>query len=232
MNVFFLAPINSFFDHQYRTTWLHQIIFHGESDPVQKAPGNPPASGFIHIGEPEYLSVTRSGRFVPEIWSPSSINFVVSESIATRLSQVAGVQFRDVRFSKIVDLPMPKIGDDICWGSRPGPIDPDTNFDTLPDSPELKDRMKKFYAVNRPIIYRLRKQLDDIERIKVNFGSYADGEHFSADGAKSILFSKKLLQSNAVLWDTVFIFREDAFAVIAPHLDRDHFWLAWKEIED
>lgn len=235
MNVFFLTPVSSFFfDHQYRTTWLHSIIYHGTVDYVKpKTLGNAVSECNPVPDYTSHLSVSRSGVFVPEIWAPNSVELVVSESIANQLSQISGIRFRDVAFSKLVDLPMPALGDDISW-NRPGPINPDIEFNELPDRPEMRYKLGKFKAIACPRIYLIRKQIEDKQRLRLNFGSYADGEYVSKStkSSTSVLFSRNLIESSPIFWDDVFIFREDAFSIIAPHINRDYFWIAWKDIDD
>jgi len=168
---------------------------------------------------------------VPDVWSPSSVDLVVSEPIANRLSEIPGVRFQDVCFLKVVDLPMPALGDSISW-DRPGPIDPDRNFEDLADNAELRMQMGIFKAIACPVVYLIRKQLADKQRIKPNFGTYAGAQFVSARFSRTIIFSRALLGRFPIVWDSVFIIREDAFSIIAPHLNLDYFHLAWKEFED
>ncbi|WP_437225934.1 hypothetical protein SH661x_004317 [Planctomicrobium sp. SH661] len=230
MNVFFITPSRSFFDHQYRTTWMHSMVFHGTTDRTRLSQLDKPQSEQDPTSNgTECLSVLRSGTFVPDVWAPSTVDLVVAEHIANRLLQITKVQLRDVCFSKIVDLPMPALGSDVSW-SRPGPIDPDQGLEQFPDSPELRKSIGKFKAINFPTIYKMRSHLGDKKRIRPNFGSYADGETFGNFSSKTVLFSNKFIQDNPLFWDEVFILREDVFSVIAPHIDRDYFWVAWKEV--
>ncbi|WP_417849954.1 hypothetical protein [Thalassoglobus sp.] len=228
MNVFFVKRENSTWHCQYRTTPLHVSVFAGataantiESSTVMEDDGS------VVVNVSGDVRMVRSGKFVPSLFMQLSTTLILSETIKEQLKKLGAKVFTPVVFEKLVDIDMPPIGDDTWFQSvtyPPGP-EPDFELFTRPDVPDFHKKIEDYYVLECPTIYGIRKKLPDIRRVTANFGS------FRCEERERVLVSKRLLQDHPVIWDSSFVFREDAFAVIAPYLDLDYFSIARAQID-
>lgn len=81
----------------------HSVVYHGSC--IRAAAG-----GFdsLRSGVKGPLLISRSGSFVPGVFSPSPGFIVVSEAVKNRLESFGNLAFVEVQFKHLVDLPLKK----------------------------------------------------------------------------------------------------------------------------
>ena len=169
----------------------------------------------------ERLRIRRSGQFVPHIWAPG-VKLIVSDYVKQRLSHLHNIEFLQIEFERLVDVPLPELGD-FSWFDRvtypPGP-DPDYELDKKPDLPRLHQSIGRYWEILCANLFELDPEPADAESVIFNFGSYSGAQPEDA------LVSVSLLQQYPFVWSSGVQVREDAFAILAPLLDLDYFDIA------
>ncbi|QDU36027.1 hypothetical protein Mal4_03100 [Maioricimonas rarisocia] len=207
---------------RYRTCPLHNSVFHGRecNGDLTKSTGID-ESGDVTFSMSGTCHVVRSGRFCPDVFCPG-IWMIVADSIRERLDQLGRITFSRVIFDKLVDVELPALGD-ASWFERttyPTEPEPDLEWIDLPDVPSFHEAIGDYFVVGGPVVERIRNQLSDIQEVTCDFGS------FPRKPKESTVMSKQLLEEFPITWNGCYFFREDAFEVIAPHLDLDYFSVA------
>ena len=127
MRVYVVESHSSFHDRGKRVCDLHETVFHGIGYYptleawVPRGGVNEKGEGVV-ITRPldwrwpgvtnqnrELLHITRSGRFVPPVFSFLFTEFVVSPEVRKALSSLPNVGFNQVVFEQLVYMPMPKL---------------------------------------------------------------------------------------------------------------------------
>ncbi len=225
MEVYFLREHSSNHTVSFRTCPYHDAVFHGVcTERGSSFPPTPPPA--LNNSSREQLHVRRSGRFVPKIWM-SLAALVVSDEIKQSLSRLAGTEFLPVVFERLVDVPMPSLGD-FSWYQRitypPGP-EPAYELETLPDIPEFHQNIGPYWEVLASNIYIPKRRPADAQRLELNFGS------FSTTTVEPVLVSPSALAKHPFVWGDILQLRKDAFEIIAPYIELDYLDVAWIDLD-
>lgn len=233
MRVFAVSRLISMHDWSNRVGPLHTDVFHGESYFTNKRRGWKPPAASNDNREP--LHIRRSGRFVPHVFSGYSFDLVISPKVRQALSSVPHIEFNEVVFEHLVDVAMPELGD-FSWFDRDDIYDynalPKEYLNAQPDVPGFHKAIGPYYQLLVPQILDVEEQYDDIETVPVNFGTYT---HMMRP--KEIKVSVNLLRTCPIILSKghrgyCLLFRQDAFALIAPFLDLDYFAIAVLTVGD
>lgn len=183
----------------------------------------------------DLLHITRSGRFVPALFSGSILanTLVLSPEIQKRLSSRKNVVFNDVVFEQLVDLAMPPLGDASWYYTKAAEkygLDPDEYLRSLPHVPQFEKRVKGYRQLLPANFDDIAKSYSDIKLVTPEFGSY---KHVTSIGTgahlkehRQIRVSEKMLEKYPIVQNPHWLFREDAFERIAPFLDLDYYAIA------
>lgn len=221
--------------HEYFERWTHRnsvyhaSVFNGVIHHVGRdQPGWSPPATTNSNRQPAHIS--RSGRFVPPVFGDAIYDVIVSEAVRQRLAKLANVEFNPVVFERLVDVPMPALGD-FTWADQERDhsapdyetrqLNPDYEFTALPDVPEFHRSIGKYYSLVVPALYEVEDHYSDIMEVMPDWGSYHDARE-----PEPVKLSEKLLSQSPIILSDTFAFREDAFALIAPYLDLDYYAIA------
>lgn len=223
MWLYFVRPINVSYDVGKRVSTFHKRVFHGRSvyperdrEPGPRRPG--PA---LTNQDREPAHISRSGRFVPPVFSPRIYELIVNENLKERLSKLPNVEFVEVVFERLIDLGMAALGDFSRLGNEPPTIYEQLRM--APDVAEFHQTIGTYFSVLGANMYALQGKYEDAAEVAINFGSYWPGL------PKSALISARALKDYPILRGDAHVFREDAFAIIAPYLDLDYYAVAFLE---
>lgn len=223
--IFFLTSNRQMPDASNRISILHTEVFHGvgnypEADQLEKEGQDfPPIPGITNDYR-EPLHITRSGVFIPSVFILSG-SLVVSQEVFDKLKKINNIEGEPVIFEKLVDLPMPALGD-MSWYTRDLPYsddpDPVHEYDCLEDVPLLHKKAGAYYEILGAIRRDLPKDQWPLQTVKLNFGRYFSGWTYSDPEV-----SRALLEKYPIISGVNIILRGDVFAIIAPYLDLDYF---------
>lgn len=242
MRVYVIIPNLVFHDWSRRVGALHFSIYHGFGDyrtlvEWVPRPGVNEKGEHCAIGRPpdwrwpavtnvnrESLHVTRSGRFLPPVFGSSFDFLIVSQEVQKSLARLPHVGFSRVVFEQLVDLSMPPLGD-FSWFERPDidtfEADPDNLLRSLPHDPAFEPRVAGYRQLLPALFDDLAPRYNDVETRPVEFGSYAH-----ATSPKQVRLSREMLKEYPIVLSERYLFREDAFALLAPFLDLDYYSIA------
>lgn len=220
-------------DHDWtkRVSIYHASVFNGVFHYVGRGqPGWRPPATTNSNREPAHIS--RSGRYVPPVFGDAIFDLVISATVRKRLAGLPNVEFNPVVFERLVDVPMPALGD-FTWANQDfdtsapdfesRQVNPDYEITTLPDVPEFHRTIGPYYSLLTPNLYEVEQHYDDVIEVTPQWGNY----HESSDEPDPVKLSEKLLgQSPIIRSRGAFAFREDAFERIAPFLDLDYYAVA------
>lgn len=224
--IFFVAMNVQMPDISNRIGALHWEVFHGqgrhpEADLIEEQDplGFPPIPGITNDYR-EPLHITRSGVFIPPIFKISR-SLVVSQAVFDKIKHLKNIEGVPVVFEKLVDLPMPALGD-MSWYTRDLPYadDPDPlhEYEYLEDVPALHQKAGNYYEILGVIRRDLPKDEWELQSVKLNFGRY-----FSPTSIPAPELSNALLEKYPVISGSRVVLRGDLFAILAPYLDLDYF---------
>ncbi len=218
--VYFVTRSNRHINYTKRVSNFHRLVYHGTRtylSETEQAGLNKPA---LSNSNRERMHISRSGRFVPSVFSPSSNELVISEDIRFRGLGSGEVEFQPVVMEHLVDLPMPEIGEREL--PDPSHEEPGKKYlAAMPHQPQLEESIGKYHQILMPIHIEMKDRLDDTEKVKPEFGNYYSGR-------RTVPLSRKLLQRYAMYdaGSSYFVLSEEAFTVIGPFLDLDYYAIA------
>ena len=224
-----------------RVTGFHQFVFHGSGEYPGQEFGDdwvaPSATNQVR----ELLHISRSGAIVPDIFAPRGAALVISPAVRSAVKHLAGIQFHQVVFEHVVDLPMPKLGVqpagkllERAKSAYYAPIRRSEKEDPfrdelmrLPDLPQLREQFDDYVQL-LPATLIERRDYTDAHRIGVSWGSY----NSYSDGMETIRYSAEILDDYAItdIGGCVFALTDEAFAAIAPFLNLDYYDIAVHKI--
>ena len=218
--IYFLKKTVGTPDVSYRITPLHQEVFHGQGY-------YPMASRSLEEFAPipgvtnsyrEHLHITRSGVFVPQMFK-AGWSLVVSQEIYNRIKGIDGIIGEQVIFEKLVDLPMPRIGDMSWYGASRKYAEPNPKheYSYLEDVPELHRRVGVYYEILRAIPGDFRMRGREI-RVETSFGRYHDRER-----PRMVDVYVDHITRYPFIGSSVWTIRQDLFQELAPYIDLDYF---------
>lgn len=192
---------------------FHAEMFHGLAErDGEEYPHCP--NVFAYSDSFGTLTISRSGRRVPEITQPSG-DFVVSESLAEKLKDVPNIRISPVAFKRLVDVEYEK--GDLALGEKWGYRDPHDLLRLLPDVPEFHETIGSYFEIHT---WRLQDVVD----------RYEDATDFALvegmppmDEIKSIRLSKEMLSDYPILWFGDTIVSEEVLHILRNDLDPDLF---------
>ena len=170
----------------------------------------------------ERLHVSRSGRFVPQVCCPISMDMVVSSAIKRQLSELPGIEFQPVVFERLVDLPLPPISDTsneteerlYCITHM------EEKIVSMPNIDAYHQNIGEFFSILMPQYYAVSDTVQDGRPLELQIGNYFTSESNNEE------FSVALLERHAMYRvGRIFCLTERAFEVLAPWLDRDYFMI-------
>ncbi|MEZ6147532.1 MAG: hypothetical protein R3B91_19330, partial [Planctomycetaceae bacterium] len=215
-----------------RVSQYHSRVFHGLSHYVNRGvvprwQWRSPAKTNTNR---ELVHVSRSGALVPDVFGARIFELIVSERVRKRLQNVPEIEFNPVVFERLVDVPMPPLGD-FTWcelepdGNSPddpeSKLNPDYEFTHLPDIEEYHQTIGPYYSLLAPNIHDIIDEYNDTEEVMLHWGEY----HKVGVGksSKPVSLSLKLLKQCPIIRSDAHIFRDDVFGLIAPFLDLDYY---------
>ncbi len=242
MRIYAVVANSFFFDWCKRVGALHQSVYHGVAEyrtwVEWVSSNNDPGEQWkidhkdgwrwrwpaVTNQNREPLHITRSGRCVPAVFGKSHKSMIVSPEVREALAGLPNVGFNTVVLEQLVDLAMPRLGD-FSWYDRPDldqyEIDPDNLLRSLPHDPSFEPRVAGHRQLLPALFDDLAPRYTDVETRLMEFGSYA---HVTRP--KDIRLSVAMLKDYPIVLSECFLFREDAFALIAPFLDLDYYAIA------
>lgn len=222
--LFCLAKTSLMPDISCRISALHAEVYHGQGEhpEANASTEDPKPIPAVSNDYREPLHITRSGRFVPSLFLAGR-KLVVNERIYRKLRKIKNIVGEQVVFEKLVDLPMPKLGDmsyydrDVPYKDDPLPMH---EYGYLDDVPEFHKKIGHYYE----ILPALPRDLLDAEiewkEVLPNFGSYP-GTTMAACKPKKI--AREVMERFPIYKSGIWFLRQDIFTIIAPHLDLDYF---------
>jgi hypothetical protein len=248
MRIYVVEQDAPFHDWSKRAGALHWDVFHGLGDYptllqwIPKSAVNERGERYL-IGFPpdwawpgvtnqnrEPLHIRRSGRFVPAVFSPSFTELIVSPRVREVLQKLPHVGFNEPVFEQLVDLPLPELGD-FSWFERRDlrKYDGLTNkyLASLPHVAEFEKAVAGYTQLLPANSNDIASEYHDTRSVPVNFGSY----HYLTS-PREVPVSCEMLKDYPIVQTPHFLFREDAFAKIAPFLNLDFYAIAVLTIDD
>ena len=218
-------------DHiNWRVGVFHELVHRGVSYYVDNTPVDPESPEFkarrTSSGRPtskrrDLVHVIRSGAYVPDMFWLDGSDFAVSPRVQKRLAKCKGcVDYKDVVFEKLVDLPMPALGD-FSWydgGEHFAFESLDEYLKSLPHVPEYEARFRGYRQLDARWDRDIAKEFDDLRPVRVQLRSY-----WYEATPQTIVVSSAALREYPVIASGELLFREDAFAAIAPFLDLEYY---------
>lgn len=216
---YFLTEARSVSHFTFRTSGLHKYIYHGirSYDGMHEQGWERP---YATNSNRQLIHIQRSRAFIPEVFSPWANELVVSRTVADKLRKFKALEFNDVIFEHLVELPMPPLG-----------------TDPLPDVTHEKafyEELHKLEHVGNPLdtdyLHVLMpansSEYEDATRVKPDYGYY----HASTT---SVSFSRSMMQETGLYYANSghFVLSEDCFAVLAPFLNLDYYAVAALSLE-
>ena len=202
--------------------------FHGREDDTDWI--SPSATNEVR----DVFHIWRSGTVVPSVFSPSFRTLVLSTAARKAIQGLTGLDFHPVVFEHVVDLAMPPLG-----SLSVPPYENESArelFDHVrmkqwlfdqPDEPTLHSRFEGYSQMLMGTLIEVEQgltdlNLSDVERVEVNWGSYCEYTR------STVRFSRQMLEEYSVYepGGSIWVMSEDAFAAIAPFLDREFFDIA------
>ncbi len=220
--LYFIANINVNPDMSCRVSALHKEVFHGQGNYPMSSTSEeefkPVPAASNDYREP--LHITRSGRFVPPIFMAGR-SLVVNETIFNELKKISGIVAEQVVFEKLVDLPMPALGDmsyydrDLRYKEDPHPRH---EYEYLEDNQHFQESIGAYYS----ILSGIPRDLDDKEyewkTVNPTFSKYLRPSRY---GTQKICH--KVIEQFPVYRSGFLFVRQDVFQIIAPYLNLDYF---------
>lgn len=233
MRVYVVERNSPFWELGKRVSALHNTVYHGVGYYPMIAFPDLDWHPAVTNDNRELLHIARSGRFLPAVFGSSFTFLVVSPEVRKALSSLENVGFNDVVFEQLVDLPMPELGD-FSWykrkDTRKYDHHPDNFLQSRPHVPEFEKRVEGYRQLLPANYQNIAKDYTDVEFVTPDFGSYARvssiGTYADLKENSKIPVSKKMLEKYPIIQTPHFLFREDAFAAIAPFLDLDYYAIA------
>lgn len=215
-------------DRNKRIGILHSVVFHGlvsysgrESLPnLERFKWELPA---IDNKNREPAHISRSGRFIPDVFGNWMGQLFVSEQVKNKCPDLPGIEFNPVEFELLVDLPMPAVGD-LSWDhdlSTPY-ANPRSKISQGSDVPEFHEHTPKYYTLLTHGQETVRGFVDPIS-ISVDRPSYLRIKPH----LKSVTVSESFFEQYSALGtEATLVLRDDAFAWLAPFLNLDYYYIA------
>lgn len=235
MYVYLLSRATPMHNRSWRVGPLHQTVYNGESYYLDNSPADEEeikrrrsSSGRPTSKRRDLAHIIRSGAFVPDVFWVIGEELVVSPRVQRRLAKCRGcIDYKEVVFEKLVDVPMPALGD-FSWLEskewyRFGSLE--ESFKSLPHVPRFESRFRGYRHLDARFGRDVANEFNDLRPYRVWLRSYCDWMQ-----PTTVRLSDAALREYPVIADNELVFREDAFAQIAPFLDLDHFLIDRLEV--
>lgn len=166
-------------------------------------------------GNSEQVTLTHSGRHLPDIFQPRN-NLIVSERVSSELFYFENIELRKVRFGKLVDLFYEKR--DFSYYRNGKSIDPEDMLVRLPDASTTLRDPGVYYELIVPMTDRIAKDFKETKRIDIYIGPTEFDERIVGS------LSEEMIRKYPLVWhDGDFICSESVFDVLSKHIDWDFF---------
>lgn len=229
MYAYLVSSSSPMHNMSWRVGSLHAGVFEGGSYYLDNTPADEEevarrrsSSGRPTSSRRDLVHIIRSGAYVPDVFWVTGGDFVVSPRVQQRLAKCKGcIDYKEVVFEKLVDVPMPALGDfswyesEECYRFHGYP---EEYFKSLPHVPAFEDRFRGYKQLDARFNRDVAAEFNDLRPYRVRLRSYCDENR-----PTKVHLSKAALREYPVIWDNERVFREDAFAQIAPFLDLDYF---------
>ncbi len=201
---------------------FHYLMFHGQPTAKRSLQRERNPRLGDDLSRPLYLE--RNGHLIPQVFEPLG-SLVVSEEVKSRLIGITNITFLQVVFHKIVDFPSYSFGDfsfekNSAYKNVIGRARLDRFLDRLPDVPAMHEGLGNYYELIVPRLGDLVHGYTSLRRITCRLPFAAAIQEIK------LSLSTKLLKDYPIIWDAYYVFNEDAFERISPHLDRNYFGVA------
>ncbi len=214
-------------DCRCRVTGLHDVVFHGACE-WGYADGSLPAPLNQSTREEmeewfrtRRIRLVRSGRFVPDVFSSTTNDLVVSPRVRQRLEPVVRAEFRHVACVHLCNLEMPALGDLDPWDDSrfdDRPIDTTESFlRSFPHKTEFEKRLEGYTAVLAVAYHDVMHECDSSQEIAAEFAN-TDWEEKTIDLSVPVVSKYGVTR----VFDQ-YVFSKRAMRAIAPYLDLDYY---------
>ena len=203
----------------WRVGLFHGEVFHGHTDagPVVSAAG----TAHAELGEYRLYHISRSGRFVPDVFSGIGY-FIVSPRVQQALKGVPKLHFLPVVFEHLVDLPMPRLGD-FSWRKSPAADRYDySGIDMIRDMPHQPQFEKAVQGYRRLYVRDIVERYADKRTVRVSPYKY---DEYYPHPPREITVSRTMLSEFHAIpcENAISVYSEAVFKRIAPFLDLDYY---------
>ena len=201
-----------------RTSHMHAMIYHGTSDFVEMAEDTSWRSPGLFTKQRQRMHVSRSGRFVPDVFSPYGVELVVSNHVRERLARLKGVDFEPVVFEYLIDLELPPIGelgdDELIADTQRKQL-----IHKFSDVPDFHAAVGDYWHVIMPSVVDLEPQYTNVQELHPAFSRY------SRRSTPSVRLDFRMLDEYPIIMahSRTICLSTQAFSLIAPHLDFDFY---------
>jgi hypothetical protein len=225
MNVFL---INAMIFSRGRIGGFLYKMFHGSIERKNRRPQSTVShwKGADDLSDP--VHVKRNGRIVPDIVCPLQC-LMVSTVVSGKLAPFPNILFVPVVFDRLVDYEF-RAGDfSFQQDKRLRRIVHASSleglFDLFPDVRDLHATVGPYHEVVVERLWKVLEQFKPLRTISVS------SDLTYTPRRTELQLNERLVQAYPVIWTEVgYMFREDVFRVIDPHLDRDYFHVTQLEV--
>lgn len=177
---------------------------------------------FEHCSDTSVLT-RRSGRYVPDAWWAGS-SLILSSAMAAKFSKYP-VSLLPVAFSRIVDYPLPVIGDIADQHTDEVNRKAVEEFNALPDSPQLRSTLGD-YRYLLPHSHGIEcESAADAEEVRVCCGKYSGVPDWSGKISYSVLKANGVMRiddSHIVMLHSLYV---QLFEALPPEYFSLKFYL-------
>lgn len=222
MHVYIITRAIPKYIANWRVSAAHSEIYHGHCVKDRDLGKYPKLTN----NDRRPLRIMRSIGIVPRVQMPAR-QLIVDAHLMSELSQIGGTQFLPVEFDRLVDIALPEVGD---FSKMNAFVDAQIAGDTglmyksVPDHPDYYRSIGPFYQVLCAGLHDLKGDYSDFVQVKPEWGSYVGNNASPYDVSGTMSMRYPFVTTGPL------ILREDAFKIIAPHLNLDYFAVAWADV--
>jgi hypothetical protein len=216
-----LAPIYA----SREVSFPHALMFHGFA-PGRTTDADP------HL-------IVRNVHSMPELFRPHLGSWTVSDALKERLTPFRGVDFADVEFARIVDVPW-QVGEPIPVPAEAceddgfgGGVVPARFFAALRAASTARRKVGRYFLLVPPAAYVLEAQYPAEAPVQFDFAKSAPSDTFVYPASDGHPISVAMMRDYPVVESEGYLFMTDeVFGVVGPHVDARFFLLGELDLSD
>lgn len=239
MNIFAFAAAGTYIppERAKRICFEHSVVYHGTST-------RPAGRSFdsLRSGVKGPLLISRSGRFVPQVFSPWPSAVVVSEAVKNRLASFGNLAFVEVQFKHLVDLPLKKGDQSLVKEVKEGfqrsvddrgePVESHSQIliDWRPNIPEFHRAIGRYYELLCVLLHEVEDEFPDAGKRPLHV--VLDPRPRSILD-ETVTVSPEMFRQYPLIGDGIMHLCSEAFyEAIAPYVDWDFYLGHWYRVDD